>query len=227
MCVDITGMPLLQLAVRSQRAELVAALLDWGDAQGHTFKATTPGRRGLTALHLAALVTDGGTIATLLCERCPDAAAGWEAAASEDGAVPIDYARHAGNAAALERFIATKRYEAAVAAAAAAAEPCAEAELELDGDKAALLRRRKPAATDSASSSGGTFKGASLRNTPAPAPVDKEAGQEGDGVADAKAALKAQRARERQQGPLLTFRNPQLEARYRSWSSAGQVCRCV
>ena len=34
MCVGTTGMPLLQLAVRSQRLELVGALLQWGEAHG-------------------------------------------------------------------------------------------------------------------------------------------------------------------------------------------------
>lgn len=34
MCVGTTGMPLLQLAVRSQRLELVQAVLEWGDANG-------------------------------------------------------------------------------------------------------------------------------------------------------------------------------------------------
>lgn len=34
MCVGTTGMPLLQLAVRSQRLELVKAVLEWGDAHG-------------------------------------------------------------------------------------------------------------------------------------------------------------------------------------------------
>ncbi len=34
MCVGTTGMPLLQLAVRSQQLELVQAVLEWGDAHG-------------------------------------------------------------------------------------------------------------------------------------------------------------------------------------------------
>lgn len=38
---------------------------------GFTFSATTPGRRGLTALHLSSLVADGGDIASLLSEKCP------------------------------------------------------------------------------------------------------------------------------------------------------------
>lgn len=38
---------------------------------GYTFAATTPGRRGLTALHLSGLVADGGAIASLLSEKCP------------------------------------------------------------------------------------------------------------------------------------------------------------
>lgn len=37
---------------------------------GYTFKSTTPGRRGLTALHLASLVNDGGAIAGLVSEKC-------------------------------------------------------------------------------------------------------------------------------------------------------------
>lgn len=36
MCVGTTGMPLLQLAVRSQRLDLVRSLLDWGDAHSES-----------------------------------------------------------------------------------------------------------------------------------------------------------------------------------------------
>lgn len=34
MCVGTTGMPLLQLAVRSQQLELVRGLLAWGETHG-------------------------------------------------------------------------------------------------------------------------------------------------------------------------------------------------
>lgn len=66
MAAGTTGMPLLQLAVRTQSRELVGALLAWGRAKGYSFKATTPGRRGLTALHLAALIRDQGIIAGMI-----------------------------------------------------------------------------------------------------------------------------------------------------------------
>lgn len=36
MCVGTTGMPLLQLAVRSQRIDLVRALIDWGEQHGES-----------------------------------------------------------------------------------------------------------------------------------------------------------------------------------------------
>lgn len=41
-------------------------LLTWGRSQSYSFKATTPGRRGLTALHLAALIKDQGAIAGMI-----------------------------------------------------------------------------------------------------------------------------------------------------------------
>lgn len=38
MCVGTTGMPLLQLAVRSQRLELVREVLDWGEDRGEPWR---------------------------------------------------------------------------------------------------------------------------------------------------------------------------------------------
>ncbi|PRW58718.1 copper responsive regulator 1 isoform A [Chlorella sorokiniana] len=228
MCVGITGMPLLQLAVRSQRLDLVRTLLDWGEAHGYTFAATTPGRRGLTALHLSGLVGDGGAIASLLSEKCPDALSGWEGARAEDGTLPIDFARRTGLGGVVERFIAVKKYEAAVSEGAACskaadskADPCESAQivqcqdtqcLALARGKVSELRQRNGKSTDSASSS---------RNASKSLPDEESEGE--DQVAAVKAALKATLAQERAQGTLLRFRNGELEGRYHSWYSAGQV----
>ena len=110
MGAGTTGMPILQLAVRSQSEPLVRALLAWGAQRGYAFNATMPGRRGLTALHLAALVADGGAIAGLLTEECPDALAGWESARCEDGQTPLMFAEKRGNLAIVERLIAATLY---------------------------------------------------------------------------------------------------------------------
>lgn len=227
MCVGTTGMPLLQLAVRSQRLDLVRSLLDWGDAHSYTFAATTPGRRGLTALHLSGLVADGGAIASLLSEKCPDALSGWEGAGAEDGTLPIEFARRTGLGGVVERFIAVKKYEAAVSEGAATSKAaaktylcdsaqigqCNDAEcLALGRTKVSELRQRLTKSTDSASSS---------RNASKSLPDEESEGE--DQVAAAKAALKATLAQERAQGTLLRFRNGELEGRYRAWYSAGQV----
>ncbi|KAL4430673.1 hypothetical protein ABPG75_005929 [Micractinium tetrahymenae] len=222
MCVGTTGMPLLQLAVRSQRLKLVKTVLDWGDAHGYTFKSTTPGRRGLTALHLAGLVNDQGAIAALLSEKCADALEGWERASAEDGTLPIDFARRTGAAAVVERLIALRRFEAASKAAEAskacvsAAPPPAVVGAAVGATKATLVHRGAKGASDSASSSRTPSKDLA-------GPIDGGLGEEEDQVAAAKAALKARLAEERAQGSLLRFRNPDLELRYQAWYSAGQV----
>ncbi|GAB4817777.1 hypothetical protein N2152v2_004823 [Parachlorella kessleri] len=113
MAAGTTGMPLLQLAVRTQSKELVAALLAWGRAKGYSFKATTPGRRGLTALHLAALIRDQGVIAGMITELCDDAVSGWEAAAAEDGTTPMAFAQAHGNADIIRHLIAAKQLKKA------------------------------------------------------------------------------------------------------------------
>ncbi|KAL4432422.1 hypothetical protein ABPG77_001721 [Micractinium sp. CCAP 211/92] len=231
MCVGTTGMPLLQLAVRSQQLELVQAVLEWGDAHGYTFKSTTPGRRGLTALHLAGLVNDGGAIAGLVSEKCADALEGWERAGAEDGSLPIQFARHTGAAAVVERLIALHRFEAA-SKAAEATKPCpcacgpegdaaappgpAAVGVPAGATKATLVHRGIKAAGDSASSS----------RTPSKdlvGAVNASLADGDDQIAAAKAAVKARRAEERAQDSLLRFRNPELESRYQSWHSAGQV----
>ncbi len=89
--------------------ELVAALLAWGRAKGYSFKATTPGRRGLTALHLAALIRDQGVIAGMITEMCDDAVSGWETAAAEDGTTPMAFAQAHGNADIIRHLIAAKQ----------------------------------------------------------------------------------------------------------------------
>lgn len=227
MCVGTTGMPLLQLAVRSQCLELVTAVLDWGAQHGHVFRSTTPGRRGLTALHLAGLVRDGGAIMSLLSQRCADAAGGWERATAEDGSLPIDFARRTGTAGVLERFLATKHYEAAAAGVAAAAACGAargvEAPPPLPADPAPKsgLHRRKPA-TDSASSSRNPSKSLGAGKAGAGG-AEEEEEEEEDAVAATKAALKACLAKEREQGALLRFCNRALECRYQAWYSSGQV----
>lgn len=214
-----TGMPLLKLAVRSQSLDLVQALLQWGDANSHVFKSTTPGRRGLTALHLAGLVRDGGAIAVLLSEKCADAVAGWEGAPAEDGTLPIEYARRTGTAAVLERFIATNHFQsiaaAVVSAVAAGGSPQPPAEPE-SCPKSYLLHR--PPTTDSASSSRNQSKLLGPQSPKHSGVEEKE-----DSVGAAKAVLKAGTLQGAQQGALLRFQDPQLESRFQAWHAAGQV----
>lgn len=60
------GLSPLHLAVRSGSAELVGTLTAWAQRGGYEWCLTTPGPRGLTPLHLAALLPDNAAIATLL-----------------------------------------------------------------------------------------------------------------------------------------------------------------
>ena len=65
-CAHAGGLNLLQLAVRSGNAALVAMLLDWATAAGCRWDCACRGPAGITALHLSALLQDDGEIAALL-----------------------------------------------------------------------------------------------------------------------------------------------------------------
>ena len=237
MAAGTTGMPILQLAVRSQRPDLVAALLAWAASRGLSLNATTPGRRGLTALHLAALVPDGGEVAGLLTRACPDALAGWGAARSEDGQTPLAFAEKRGSAAAVERHIAARQYElmgaahkaraaSAAEAAAAPASPTARA-----AEKGAALEpeaegcaRAAAAGCSNAGAEGGQGKG-TVKGAGEPGPDSDGEEEELDELAAQKAAAwrAAALTPPPAQSALLTFRSPELEGRFARWFSTGQV----
>jgi hypothetical protein len=191
-----TGMPLLQLAVRTQSAEMVAVLLEWGASRGHVWRATTPARRGLTALHLAGLVCDGGAIAGMLTAACADAASGWDSARAEDGATPLELAARFGTADGVERILARAQYAAAASSSAVAATAAAAAKaLALEADGPHLGKQRLAQGLD---------------------PVDD--------VAAAKAAARGEAvSRAAAMGPLLRFASPALESKYAGWFHTGQV----
>lgn len=56
----------LHHAVRSQSVPLVTLILGWAEAEGAEFAADAPGPQGITPLHLAAIIPDGGAMADLL-----------------------------------------------------------------------------------------------------------------------------------------------------------------
>ncbi|BDA46756.1 probable squamosa promoter-binding-like protein 4 at N-terminal half [Coccomyxa sp. Obi] len=85
------GLPLLHLAVRSQSIPLVSMLLEWTSTGGYELRAGAPGPHGMTALHLAATLKDGGKLAALLTGLCVDGAAAWTQPGSA-GASPADLA---------------------------------------------------------------------------------------------------------------------------------------
>ena len=74
------GLSLLHRAVRSGSAPLVAWLLQWSSAAGGgkegagCWRADRRGPLGVTPLHLAALLEDGGVVATMLLRHCPGGA---------------------------------------------------------------------------------------------------------------------------------------------------------
>jgi hypothetical protein len=71
----------------------VDLLLEWGALDGaQCFQAFEADPQGLTALHLAACLPDGGAMARLLLDALPDAPHAWEAALAADGLSPANYA---------------------------------------------------------------------------------------------------------------------------------------
>lgn len=198
LAVGTTGMPLLQLAVRTQSSDMLVLLLNWARMVGHEFRSTTPGRRGLTALHLGALVRDNGLTVALLTAGCPDALQGWEGARAEDGSTPLGLATRFGTAAELERVIAEAQY----------------ARMQAKGGFAFAMASAGQEALPAPSSSHMSKRGLSIERLPS----------DFDDVALAKAAHKGNNLAEAVgSSPLLTFASPALEAKYATWYHTGQV----
>ena len=223
--VGTTGMALLQLAVRTQSADMVTLLLNWGRSKGHEFKATTPGRRGLSAIHLAALISDGGLIAALLTAACPDALHGWEGARAEDGSSPLGLATQFGTLSDLERVIAQAQYSRMQAKGASTSA----------GDRSNI---NDPMSYASAFSKGGSFafdndtdglsgmpssSFSKMMSAKGGLSIERLA-SEIDDVAVAKAAHQGiNLSRDAASSALLTFVSPTLEAKYAQWYNTGQI----
>lgn len=198
IAVGTTGMSLLQLAVRTQSSDMLALLLNWARMVRHEFRSTTPGRRGLTALHLGALVRDNGLTAALLTAGCPDALHGWEGARAEDGSTPLGLATRFGTATELERVIAEAQY----------------AQMQAKGGSAFAMACSGQEAIPATSSSHMSKGGLSIERLPS----------DMDDVALAKAAHKGNNlAQAAISSSLLTFASPTLEAKYATWYHTGQV----
>ena len=179
---------------------MLALLLNWARMVGHEFRSTTPGRRGLTALHLGALVRDNGLTAALLTAGCPDALHGWEGSRSEDGSTPLGLATRYGTAAELERILAEAQY--------------ASMQVKGGGSAFATLAGKGDPIPESSSSHLLEKRGLSIERYPS----------ELDDVAMAKAAQKGNNLAEAAvSSPLLTFASPTLEAKYATWYHTGQV----
>jgi hypothetical protein len=87
---------LLHRAVRSGSVGAVRALLHWGRHGGHRWAHDAGGPGGLSALHLAALLGDGGAVLLQLLDGCASPGAFTEAA-SDDGVTPFHLAAQMGH----------------------------------------------------------------------------------------------------------------------------------
>jgi hypothetical protein len=112
------GLSLLHRAVRSGCPELVRGVLAWGAAHGYAWPIGAGGPRGISPLHLAALVDDGGTTALLLLDACELPSAFTESVTC-DGVSPFHLAFQMGHWG-LDRVLATlKRHWRGASSAAA------------------------------------------------------------------------------------------------------------
>ena len=221
--VGTTGMPLLQLAVRTQSADMVTLLLNWGRSKGHEFKATTPGRRGLAAVHLAALISDGGLMAALLTAACPDALNGWEGARADDGSTPLGLATRFGTLAELERVIAQAQY-ARVQAKNAAANANMSANMSDASAFSAFAKSGGSSAFDDDVLTGMPSSSFSKMMSAKGGLSIERLASEIDDVAIAKAAYQGTNlSRDAATSALLTFASPALEEKYAQWYHTGQI----
>ena len=218
-----TGMPLLQLAVRTQSSEMVAMLLKWGQSVGHEFNSCTPGLRGaLTALHLAALVRDGGLIAALLTTVCPDAISGWEGARAEDGSTPLALAIRFGTGADIERVIAEVHHAQSMN------QSCKGGLGNNFSSRRDSINGRgtlSPSTSSSAAAAAAIDGRRRAMHTKGGLSMERLPSQEvNDDVAMAKAALREEAlSRDSITSPLLAFASPELESKYATYYHRGQV----
>ena len=96
ICMREESLTLLQFAVQAKDLDVLQIVLEWGLSCGLSMKSCTPGIKGLTALHFAALAKDGGQSAALLTKFCSDAVEGWEGAKAVDGSSPLALATRYG-----------------------------------------------------------------------------------------------------------------------------------
>jgi hypothetical protein len=100
---DASGLPLLHRAVRSGRPAMPAALMRWAGRWGARLNvaaaAPGPAGGGLTPLHLAAVLGDGGAMAHALLAGSMDACHAWTGARAADGSTPAQLAAAEGRGA--------------------------------------------------------------------------------------------------------------------------------
>jgi hypothetical protein len=90
---------LLHRAAQSGDADVVATALGWAREAGVSWRADAPGPRGLTPLHLAAVLPDpraAAAVALLIVAACEPGADAWASARTADGLSPADFAARLG-----------------------------------------------------------------------------------------------------------------------------------
>ena len=91
------GLSLLHLVATSRCAATIPVLAEWSAAVGHSWKCEGAGASKLTPLHLAALLDDGGAMASALTSLFVEGMLLWETKHAVDGATPADFVVGAGN----------------------------------------------------------------------------------------------------------------------------------
>jgi hypothetical protein len=113
------GLSILHVAAAGGCADAARALGEWAATAGHTVGLQAAGGQGLTPLHLAALLADGGAMAAALTSVYAQGAVLWFVAEAADGSTPAAFARTADNKGVLA-WLTAQPLPAHVAAAALA-----------------------------------------------------------------------------------------------------------
>lgn len=212
-----TGMPILALAVRAQSVEVLRQLKDWAADNGVALRASTPCKRGITSLHLAALLDDGGTMASLLTETCKDALWGWEGFRADDGSTPLGLATQRGTAPDIERVIAKAHFARSMHS-----NQASPSSSDSDEDRVDRQRSLQHHATK---------KGFAWKVIQGEAALDGDGGKEAMYTEKLKRgpltktsnALSSDWMKEIRMSRMLDFESAELERKYAKWYHAGQV----
>eukprot|EP00884_Botryococcus_braunii_P004578 jgi/Botrbrau1/14120/Bobra.182_3s0063.1 len=93
---QVCGTSVLHLAVQSAEPVMLDTVISWAKQNAFCWKADWQGDRGVSPLHLAVFLPDGGRTALKLAETCSPGPEAWFNTAADDGMTPAGFTSQLG-----------------------------------------------------------------------------------------------------------------------------------